>query len=916
MSTIFIFLVWYFLVSLAGWLAFPLAYRMLPALTGRGLILTRILGLLLWGYFFWLLATLGLLPNNPGGILFALLLVIVVSLWALWNLGQRAQTEDGKLHFSASLVTGWNEVLIWLQGHKGLIIRTEALFLGAFALWTLVRAANPGIFGTEKPMEVAFINAILHSDWFPPRDPWLSGYSISYYYFGYVIIAMLARLSGVGGHIAFNLGIALIFSLSAIGAYGVVFNLLARRRSAQPNSSAGVSTGRTANQAFLAPVIILLVSNVEGFLEVLHARGLLSAAFWRWLDIVDINQAPQPPFHWLPRLYGTGSWWWWRASRVVQDYDLAGNPREIIDEFPVFSYLLADLHPHVLAMPFAFLAVALALNLFLGGAQGHLRGQISSRGLAWASILAVLGGAASMLTGMTRLSLVGMLLGAAALMGGTLLYLALPSEVRRLGLASLWRSDIEQVPYQFGLHIAPAYFLLAGITLGGLGFFNTWDFPFYVAIFAGAYALRAAWGRGDLVFIRSAGDFLSSGLLLGISGVVLFLPFYLSFSSQAGGIIPNLIYVTRGAHLWVMFATLLLPLFAYLVDLVWSLHGLRVILRGLLLALSVAFGFWLLAFLLAFAALRIPGVSDLYLSSQGAASAEQIFEQAFVRRFMYSGGWLTLVLLFGLAISALWPRRRSKPDEMPWHGGLDKADGFIILLVLVGCLLALGPEFFYLRDQFGWRINTIFKFYFQAWNLWGLAAAYAVVVLWSKKGWLSWLVNGVIISVLIMGSAYTLLGVWDQTSGFSPVRGLTLDGMSYLNPEEIAAIQWLAQQPPGALVEAVGGSYSPRGHGRVSAFSGQPAVLGWPGHESQWRGGGEEMGSRQSDIEQIYCNRDWPLTQALLERYEVRYVYVGELERTTYTQETCGTGLDDNKFFRYLNPVYRLGSVTIFEVPR
>jgi uncharacterized membrane protein len=53
-----------------------------------------------------------------------------------------------------------------------------------------------------------------------------------------------------------------------------------------------------------------------------------------------------------------GGIWWWRASRVLQDYALDGGPREIIDEFPMFSYLLGDLHPHVLAMPFALLATA------------------------------------------------------------------------------------------------------------------------------------------------------------------------------------------------------------------------------------------------------------------------------------------------------------------------------------------------------------------------------------------------------------------------------------------------------------------------------------------------------------------------------------------------------------------------------
>ena len=86
------------------------------------------------------------------------------------------------------------------------MVSVEALFLLAFAAWAFVRAANPEAVGTEKPMELAFINAILRSPAFPPHDPWLSGYAISYYYFGYVLVAMLAKTGGTSGGVAFNLG--------------------------------------------------------------------------------------------------------------------------------------------------------------------------------------------------------------------------------------------------------------------------------------------------------------------------------------------------------------------------------------------------------------------------------------------------------------------------------------------------------------------------------------------------------------------------------------------------------------------------------------------------------------------------------------------------------------------------------------
>ncbi|MFN3762370.1 MAG: DUF2298 domain-containing protein, partial [Anaerolineae bacterium] len=119
--------------------------------------------------------------------------------------------------------------------------------------------------------------------------------------------------------------------------------------------------------ALLGPLVLVLMGNLEGVLEVLHARGLLSAGFWEWLDIRSINVAP-PPFaegSWIPDRF----MWWWQASRVLHDtapWHTPANPAdwEVIDEFPAFSFILGDMHPHLLSLPFTLLALALALNLF------------------------------------------------------------------------------------------------------------------------------------------------------------------------------------------------------------------------------------------------------------------------------------------------------------------------------------------------------------------------------------------------------------------------------------------------------------------------------------------------------------------------------------------------------------------------
>ncbi len=204
------FLLWYLTIALVGLLALPVAARFFPFLSDRGYTLARALGLLLWGFFFWLLASLQLLQNDTGGVLLALLGLAGLSLWASGG------------------IRGWRELWDWLKGRIRLVLIGELLFLAAFAFLAVMRAAGPDISGTEKPMELAFINSILHSPAFPPADPWLSGYAISYYYFGYVLVAIMARITGVPAEYAFNLGISLVFALTALGSYGIVYTLLAR----------------------------------------------------------------------------------------------------------------------------------------------------------------------------------------------------------------------------------------------------------------------------------------------------------------------------------------------------------------------------------------------------------------------------------------------------------------------------------------------------------------------------------------------------------------------------------------------------------------------------------------------------------------------------------------------------------------
>jgi YYY domain-containing protein len=892
------FLAWYILLTLLGWSMFPLAWRLFPALADRGFTLTRALGLLLWGYLFWVLASLGVIQNDGSGLLLTLLVVAGLSAWSSWR----------------KLWRGPSSIVAWVRSKSRLIITVEVLFFLSFALWAFVRASNPNIetAGGEKTMELAFINSILRSPTFPPADPWLSGYSISYYYFGYVMTAMLARITATPGAVAHNLMSALIFSLSFIGAYGILYNLLA----AWQKQKSGKEKRRSILALpLLGPLFLLFISNVAGFLEVINRRGigwsgqpgdtnlwsalgklvrpnLQAYNFWTWLDILHLSDPPNLPYKWIPDRFI----WWWQDSRVIQDYDLAGRFTEVIDEFPAFSYMLGDLHPHVLAMPFGLMAVAFALNLFLGGWKG-----------------------------LTNFRL-------------------------------------------YRLPVNPLNLISGALLLGGLAFLNTWDILPGFALLGGAYVLHrvreAGWSWKRLQ------DLIAFGLPLGVLAILLYLPFYVGFSSQLGGILPNLEYPSRGAQLWVMFGTLFLPLLVYLLHL-WRGRKFRSNWwAGFALGIGFTIFLWTFSWVLGFLAqAKMPEFTAGYLQAQGFVSTALFFGAALTRRLAYIGGLLTLLALLIPSIGLLAGKDRLDPDEKDGKDGKDEKEesaspesipdedaapgrkiippvkprpslyafpslAFTIFMVLLGTLLVLAPEFVYLRDLFGTRMNTIFKFYYQAWILWSLASAFGVAVMLRElRGVWNWVFTIGLSLLLLVGLAFPIFGLPHKTddlqipvfkAAFESARDLgdpnplrtaidstwTLDGSLLFHrqyPDDAAAADWLASAPLGVVAEAVGGSYT--SYARISAYSGQQTVVGWIGHEDQWRGTFEEQRQRgEHDIPVLYQTTSWDEALAIIQKYDIRYIVVGTLERNTYR-------VYESNFQLYLVPVFRSGEVVIYQVP-
>lgn len=831
------FFTWYILLTILGWHTFPLTYFLFPKLSDRGYTLARTAGLLIWGYAFWLLASFGMAQNDLGGILFALAILVSLSTYLL--------------------ITNYHLLTTFIKENKSLIITTEILFLIAFAFLAFLRAANSELQSTEKPMELMFINSIMSSETFPPQDVWLSGYAISYYYFGYVITAMLAQLSNVNGSTAHNLMTSLIFALGAIGSYGILYNLLslANRKSEIENRPPSTVNGL----ALLAPLFLLLMSNLETLLEVLHragifwtkdANGTFISSFWTWLDMKELSQPPSEPFGLIPDRY----LWWWRASRVIQDYDIAGGFREVIDEFPFFSFLLGDLHPHVLAIPFSLLAISVALNIFRGG----------------------------------------------------------------------WRGKIEFFGVQ--LHLNPIGFFFSALVLGGLAFLNTWDILVGATLICSAYIFSRV--DSDGWSWRRLEDLFTLALPLGAVSLILYFPFYLGFSSQAGGLLPNFMYPTRGMHLWVMWGTLLIPIFSYLIYLssrtkkssyqmenVSDIASSDTITPNWKLGLYLGIGFTLFLFALTFLIGWIGTIVEKdFVNFQLASfnmTVSQFIGATSLRRLTYIGSLITLLAVFIPTLSLLFHKNSTIDDRPQTVHRPPSSVIFTLLLLTLGTILILAPEFVYLRDQFGYRINTVFKFYYQAWILWSIVASFAIAILLQNLQKTSAIVFRIIIGfVMFCGLLYPTFGVMTKTNNFNPPFGYTLndfDRVKRETPEDSAAIEFLLTQPKGIIAEAIGGGYS--AYGRISMYTGFQTILGWTGHEAQWRGSYEPQGTRFDDINRLYTTANWEEAQDIIELYNIRYIYIGSLERTSMP-------VNEEKFYLYLTPIFQQGNTVIFEVPK
>ena len=770
---------WIISVYVIGLIFFPFVFLLFKRLPDRGASLSKVFGLLLFTYMLWIIGCTQVVPLVQTTIICVTFVLAVLAV-----IGFRAQRFEIVSFVKAE----------WLH-----LLLSEIVFLVVFFGWIWVVSQAPDINHTEKPMDFGFLNAIIQSSSFPPEDMWLSGESISYYYFGHMIMANLSELTSIPSNISYNLSLVLVPALASIVIYGLMYNLI---------RISGASRCKAIGFSLLGPIFLGFFGNLVGGLDFLQAIGWGSDSFWEWVNIDGLIRSSQHSSFFPQELN-----WWWRDTRVINTIVNGQSLDYTITEFPFFSFLLGDLHAHVMALPFLVLVISLALNMFLGR---------HAIGLHW-----------------------------------------------------------------FAANYLEFFFL--SLALGSLAFLNASDFPIFATLIFCILFIQGL-RQNQLSLSKATTQALIVMMPILILSIVMYLPFYLTFRSQVSGILPLVDVSTGTLHFLLIWGFFLLVGVIFLVKQLSSLPSdwkdKTRLLRATIILTTAPFSLWL-----------VMTIITSFREYDLAHTLSLITLRSIKLLPLFIIVWISM---FSGLVRSL---------------GESSATGFVLILMGLASYLLIGVEIFYVDDFLFLRMNTIFKLYYQAWLLFAVVVTYAIYYLLSNpirwrltySPWRYGLV-GFVIVLFLTSLYYPVAATKDRIEASDAVP--TLDGLAFLKntdrADEYEAIRILRDKmPSGHLLEAVGSGYTE--FGRISAATGLPTPLNWPGHELQWRGSTGPLGNREVDVKTIYTSNDLVEVSNLLDKYDVRYVYVGLREKYKY-----GTrGL--SKFNDLLVVSFEMGDVVVYE---
>lgn len=301
---------WWIVFLSIGFLFLPMSVNIFSTFTDKGFIFSKLVGLAVSSYIFWLLSYFKLLKITTVNCWYVTIVLGIITYAVFLIMPKTSNT------FRNSMDKG---IIPW-------IVAGESIFLFSLCFWTYLRGFNSRIEGLEKFMDYGFVNSILRSEYVPPKDMWFAGGSINYYYFGQYVTAFLTRLSGLQTEISYNIMMAALFAFSMVLCFTIVSNML---------KGHGIKTDIPAiTGGLIASILVSLGGNLHSFFY-----GFLS------------KFSKEGDKYWFPD-----------ATRYIGYKPPTSD--KTIHEFPIYSFVVSDLHAHVINMIFVLTLLGLLLAIF------------------------------------------------------------------------------------------------------------------------------------------------------------------------------------------------------------------------------------------------------------------------------------------------------------------------------------------------------------------------------------------------------------------------------------------------------------------------------------------------------------------------------------------------------------------------
>jgi YYY domain-containing protein len=319
-------IIWWFAIAAIGIVFFPFTARLFSGFYDKGYLFSKTVGIAIPAYIIWLLSSFKILPFYRIWIfaIYALAIILIHMDFKGYKKIKEIFKDEKRLRF---------------------ITLEESMFFLGMTIWAFIRGLKPeisGLNGLEKLMDFGFVNSLLNTSYMPPADIWFAGKGINYYYFGQYITAFLTKLTKIQSDIAYNLMMATLFSFAFSLAFALVFNITY------------VWKKEWFKKAVAAGLVAAVLLSLGGNLHTFFFTTVFPAA--KSMGVLPKN------------IEVRDSYFFPDATRYIGHNPNTVPPNEdkTIHEFPIYSFVVADLHAHVINIPFVLTIIALIFSMLYG----------------------------------------------------------------------------------------------------------------------------------------------------------------------------------------------------------------------------------------------------------------------------------------------------------------------------------------------------------------------------------------------------------------------------------------------------------------------------------------------------------------------------------------------------------------------